>query len=87
MKPVRQALLVVMIATAAIVVSASAVLTQGGHRRAAAPEAWGGWQDEAVRAATERAQNEPGVTRELAPDARQTATGGPSGGVPGFSGH
>ena len=35
---------------------------------------------------TIQAQGEPGVTSELAPDARQTATGGPVGGVPGFSG-
>lgn len=45
-----------------------------------------GWQGEAIREATERAQHEPGLTRELAPDSRQTATGGPVGGVPGFSG-
>ena len=37
--------------------------------------------------ATERARREPGVTLELAPDAKETATGGPSGGVPGFGGH
>ena len=36
--------------------------------------------------ATARAYTEPGVTQELAPDAKQSATGGPSGGVPGFSG-
>ena len=40
----------------------------------------------AVSAATERAQREPGVTSELAPDSKQTATGGPSGCVPGFEG-
>lgn len=43
-----------------------------------------GWE---IRAQTERAQNEPGLTSELSPGAKQTATGGPSGGVPGFSGH
>ena len=36
--------------------------------------------------ATRRAAHEPGVTNELAPDAKETATGGPSGGVPGFDG-
>ena len=36
---------------------------------------------------TVRSQHEPGVTEELAPDAKQTATGGPSGGVPGFDGN
>jgi hypothetical protein len=36
--------------------------------------------------ATERAKHEPGVTNELAPDAKETATGGPVGGVPGFDG-
>ena len=41
---------------------------------------------EIIRDATERAQREPGVTSELAPDAKQTATGGPVGGVPGFEG-
>ena len=35
---------------------------------------------------TIKAQSEPGVTLELAPDAKETATGGPVGGVPGFSG-
>ncbi len=43
-------------------------------------------QDDAVARATARAYTEPGVTQELAPDAKQSATGGPSGGVPGFSG-
>jgi hypothetical protein len=33
-----------------------------------------------------QAQHEPGVTQELSPSAKQTATGGPSGGVPGLSG-
>ena len=32
------------------------------------------------------AQHEPGVTSEISPSAKQTATGGPSGGVPGNSG-
>lgn len=36
--------------------------------------------------ATERARREPGVTLELAPDAKETATGGPVGGVPGHEG-
>lgn len=36
--------------------------------------------------ATVRAANEPGVTLELAPDAKETATGGPVGGPPGFDG-
>ena len=36
--------------------------------------------------ATRRAAHEPGVTHELAPDAKETATGGPSGGIPGFDG-
>ncbi len=35
---------------------------------------------------TERARSEPGVTLELAPDAKETATGGPVGGVPGYDG-
>ncbi len=36
--------------------------------------------------ATVQEQNAPGVTNELAPDAKATATGGPVGGVPGFDG-
>jgi hypothetical protein len=36
--------------------------------------------------ATRRAAQEPGVTNELSPDAKETATGGPVGGVPGFDG-
>ena len=36
--------------------------------------------------ATKKAQHEPGVTLELAPDAKETATGGPVDGVPGFDG-
>ena len=41
----------------------------------------------ALRALARQNQNAPGVTNELAPDNIATATGGPSGGVPGFSGH
>ena len=40
----------------------------------------------AVLNATVRAAREPGVTLELAPDAKETATGGPVGGPPGFDG-
>ena len=40
----------------------------------------------AVLNATVRAAGEPGVTLELAPDAKETATGGPVGGPPGFDG-
>ena len=47
----------------------------------------GSWEGEAIARATERMQYAPGVTNELAPDAKETATGGPAGGVPGFSGH
>ena len=47
----------------------------------------GSWEGAAIARATERMQNAPGVTNELAPDAKATATGGPAGGVPGFSGH
>lgn len=36
---------------------------------------------------TQEAQHEPGVTLDLAPDAKETATGGPVGGVPGFDGN
>lgn len=46
----------------------------------------GGWQAAAIAHATTVMQNAPGVTNELAPDAKETATGGPVGGVPGFSG-
>ena len=35
---------------------------------------------------TLKAQHEPGVAEDLAPDAKQTATGGPSGGLPGMGG-
>ena len=47
----------------------------------------GGWQYDAIARATAAEQAAPGLTNELAPDAKETATGGPSGGVPGFSGH
>ena len=40
----------------------------------------------AVLNATVRAAGEPGVIHELAPDAKETATGGPVGGPPGFDG-
>ena len=33
-----------------------------------------------------QAQHEPGVAEELEPNAKQTATGGPSGGLPGRGG-
>ncbi len=39
-----------------------------------------------VFALTRKAQHEPGVTLELEPDAKETATGGPVGGVPGRDG-
>jgi len=45
-----------------------------------------GWQAEAIAHATAAQQAAPGLTEELAPDAKETATGGPVGGVPGFSG-
>ena len=55
--------------------------------RVEAPQAYdGNWQAEVIARATERAQTEPGLTNELAPDSRQTATGGPVGGVPGYDG-
>ncbi len=41
----------------------------------------------AIRAQAHINQNAPGLTNELAPGNIATATGGPSGGVPGFSGH
>ena len=44
----------------------------------------GSWEGAAIARATERMQYAPGVTNELAPDAKATPTGGPSGGVPGF---
>lgn len=40
----------------------------------------------AVLNATVRAARDPGVTLELAPDAKETATGGPVGGPPGYDG-
>lgn len=58
-----------------------------------APQAYGGyygaagWEARVNARLTAQAYREPGVTLELAPDAKQTATGGPSGGVPGFSGY
>ena len=35
-----------------------------------------------VRAQTAAQYRAPGVTQQIAPDAKQSATGGPSGGVP-----
>ena len=46
----------------------------------------GGWQAEVIARAAAAQQASPGLTEELAPDAKETATGGPVGGVPGFSG-
>ncbi|MBE7190222.1 MAG: hypothetical protein INR67_18175 [Jatrophihabitans endophyticus] len=84
--------------TAAVVLTAltvSPALARHHHRhRAPGPVApsdddysWGDWQAEAIARATARQRAAPGLTEELAPDAKETATGGPSGGVPGFSGH
>ena len=42
----------------------------------------GGWEAAANARLTAQAYREPGVTLEIAPDAKQTATGGPSGGLP-----
>lgn len=50
------------------------------------PYAGYGGPGSAVLNATIRAAHEPGVTLELAPDAKETATGGPVGGPPGFDG-
>ena len=64
-----------------------------GYRNAPYPQAYGGyyggggWEARNNARLTAQAYRDPGVTLELAPDAKQTATGGPSGGVPGFSGH
>ena len=60
-----------------------ALAQDGGRPPAQSPEAPGA----IVRQQTERSAREPGVTQELAPDAKETATGGPSGGVPGRSGN
>ncbi len=43
----------------------------------------GGWEGEANARLTARAYREPGLALELAPDAKETATGGPVGGLPG----
>ena len=56
-----------------------------GNAPQPAPGAWTS-NAEIVRQATARAYREPGTTLELAPDAKETATGGPVGGVPGFDG-
>lgn len=56
-----------------------------GHGYASGFGYAGGWQAAADARLTAKAYTEPGVTLELAPDAKLTATGGPSGGVPGFS--
>lgn len=42
----------------------------------------GGWEAAANARLTAQAYRDPGVTLEIAPDAKQTATGGPSGGLP-----
>ena len=64
-----------------------------GYRNAPYPQFYGGyyggggWEAQTNARLTAQAYREPGVTLELAPDSKQSATGGPSGGVPGFSGH
>ncbi len=83
------------VAVAALTLAVSPALARHRHHRlpvlppeaAAPPTYWGGWQAEAIARATARQRAAPGLTEELAPDALETATGGPSGGVPGFSGH
>ena len=57
----------------------------GPRAQAFAYPYWGGWQAAVIARDTIEQQNAPGVTNELAPDNRATATGGPVGGVPGFS--
>ena len=81
------------VAVLALAASPAAARHRHHHAAPAAVEAhapygdWGNWQAEAIARATARQQASPGLTEELAPDAKETATGGPSGGVPGFSGH
>ena len=83
------------VAFATVTLAVSPALARHRHHRvppaaveAQAPYAYaGGWQAEAIARATARQQAAPGLTEELAPDAKETATGGPVGGIPGFSGH
>ena len=53
-----------------------------GHGYASGFGYAGGWEAAANARLTAQAYREPGVTLEIAPDAKQTATGGPSGGLP-----
>ena len=56
-----------------------------GHGYASGFGYAGGWEAATDARLTAQAYTEPGLTLELAPDAKLTATGGPVGGVPGFS--
>lgn len=42
----------------------------------------GGWEAASIAGLTAQAYREPGLTLELFPDAKLTATGGPAGGLP-----
>ena len=56
-----------------------------GYEEAPADSSYQGPGAEVFRRTIQSA-HEPGVTLELEPDAKETATGGPSGGVPSHSG-
>ena len=69
-----------------------------GYRNAPYPQAYGGyygtgsygaggsWEAQTNARLTAQAYRDPGVTLELDPTAKQTATGGPVGGLPGRGG-
>ena len=78
--PMKTLLTCTALAGLALAMAVPAAMAQDGYRGLRRPA-----PGEIILNQTERAQHEPGVTQELAPDAKQTATGGPSGGVPGFS--
>ena len=57
-----------------------------GHGYASGFGYAGSWEAAANARLTAQAYREPGVTLELDPTAKQTATGGPSGGLPSRGG-
>ena len=82
------ALVAVAVVTLSTQTAVAGTVHHHRHAGVVAPLAYQGSNEngDVVARAAARAQHEPGVTNEFSPDARQTATGGPVGGVPGFEG-
>ena len=86
-KPLTNVTSKIALAALALAAAAPVASAQTYHGRSAYVDPYyDGGAGGIIARETERAQRESGVTSEFAPGSKQTATGGPVGGIPGFSG-